>query len=195
MSALPPNRLALFCKGFDLPGLTGALAGAGLPEADASGRGLGWDWFTYDAGRCDPGGLCELAQQLTGWRHPELASGRAERETVFLASTPACSCPSGANYRVPHCPDHPFQFVHTTDGFPRLLLNLGERRESRRGGSHSDELVGPLLAAGIVGRDTSRYDADPGFNADGRHTLALLAAHYRLPSPPLSIPAGNSLSP
>ncbi|MGA4857401.1 hypothetical protein ACPCAB_12145 [Streptomyces koyangensis] len=30
--------------------------------------------------------------------------------------------------------------------------------------------------------------------ADGRHTLALLAAHYGLPSPPLAGPAGNSLS-
>ncbi|MCR0990379.1 MULTISPECIES: Mu-like prophage major head subunit gpT family protein [Streptomyces] len=102
MNTLPPNRPALFCKGFDLPGLTG--------------------------------------------------------------------------------------------GFAQLFLNIGERRESRRGGTHPDELVGPLLAAGIVGRDTSRYDADPAFNADGRHTLALLAAHYCLPSAPLSLPAGHSPS-
>ncbi|MFE7672677.1 hypothetical protein ACFU5N_10710 [Streptomyces albidoflavus] len=192
---LPPNRLALFCKGFELPGLTGALAGAGLPEAAGTGHGQGWDWFTYEADRCEPDQLCGLAQQLPGWRHSELASGPAERETVFLASTPACACPHRQNLLVPHCPDHPFHFVHTTGGFADLFLNIGERRESRRGGTHPDELVGPLLAAGIVGRDTSRYDADPGFNADGRHTLALLAAHYGLPSPPLSGPAGNSSSP
>ncbi|MGW4374113.1 hypothetical protein ACWEJ7_10650 [Streptomyces albidoflavus] len=119
---LPPNRLALFCKGFDPPGLTGVLAAAGIPEAAGTGHGQGWDWFTYEADRCGPDQLCGLAQQLPGWRHSE-------------------------------------------------------------------------LAAGIVGRDTSRYDADPGFNADGRHTLALLAAHYGLPSPPLSGLAGNSSSP
>lgn len=195
MSTLPPNRLALFCKGFDPPGLTGVLAAAGVPEAAGTGHGQGWDWFTYDAARCDPDKLCGLAQQLPGRRHAELASGPAERETVFLASTPACACPHSQNLLVPHCRDHPFHFVHTTGNFAQLFLNLGERRESRRGGTHPDELVGPLLSAGIVGRDTSRYDADPDFNADGRHTLALLAAHYGLPDPPFRSSSWNSPAP
>ncbi|WP_327418994.1 hypothetical protein [Streptomyces sp. NBC_01233] len=42
-------------------------------------------------------------------------------------------------------------------------------------------LVGELLDAGIVGRDTSLYDADPTFNADGSHTLRIIAAHFGLP--------------
>ncbi|MGW9677688.1 hypothetical protein ACWGUN_31710 [Streptomyces koyangensis] len=90
---------------------------------------------------------------------------------------------------------NPFHFVHTTGGFADLFLNLGERRESRRGGTHPDELAGPLPAAGIVDSDTSRHDADPGFKADGRHTLALLAAHYGLPSPPRYVFRGPAMGP
>ncbi|MFD9498060.1 hypothetical protein [Streptomyces sp. NPDC060035] len=43
-----------------------------------------------------------------------------------------------------------------------------------------------LLDARIVGRDTL-YDADPGFNADGAHTVRILAGHFGLPSPPLDL--------
>ncbi|MEU5715743.1 hypothetical protein AB0G71_08115 [Streptomyces sp. NPDC020403] len=59
---------------------------------------------------------------------------------------------------------------------------MGDRRESRRSG---DLLVRELLEAGIIGRDTPAYEADPGFNAGGTLTLRIIADHFELPSPPL----------
>jgi hypothetical protein len=44
-----------------------------------------------------------------------------------------------------------------------------------------------LPDAGIVGRDTPTYDSDPGFDADGTHTVRIIADHFGLPSPPLGL--------
>lgn len=93
---------------------------------------------------------------------------------------------------MPHCPDHPFQFAYCRGGFEQLYLNLGGRRESRRAGALADLLVGELLKAGMVGRDTSRYDADPAFNADGSHTLRIIAAHL---GPPLDFTTPGAAPP
>ncbi|WAZ20533.1 hypothetical protein STRCI_001656 [Streptomyces cinnabarinus] len=173
MTWLPADSFVTFCKGLDVTAVAGYFTGAGRPPA-ATGESSGWVWAAHDA-YATPAehGAWERARDLT----------RADgAESVFLASTPACACPHGQNYMVPHCPEHPFQFVHSRGGFEGTLFNLGRRRESRRGGGMPDLLVRELLDARIVGRDTSRYDADPDFNADGAHTLSIIAAHYALPT-------------
>jgi hypothetical protein len=43
-----------------------------------------------------------------------------------------------------------------------------------------------MLDAGIVGRDTPKYDTDPGFNAD-TDTVRIIVDHFGLPSPPLGL--------
>ncbi|MFC9909334.1 hypothetical protein [Streptomyces sp. NPDC127197] len=177
MTWLAPNTFVTFCKGMDLPTLTGVFTQAGLP-ASAAGESSGWAWVSHDTLAVPHGGsVWKLARDITGFRY----EGNAE--TVFLASTPACACPHGQSYLVPHCPEHPFQFTYNRGGFEQLYLNVGGRRESRRGGGMADLLVRELLDAGIVGRDTSRYDADPEFNADGAHTMRILVEHFGLPSP------------
>ncbi|MFJ7491087.1 hypothetical protein ACIQZB_07475 [Streptomyces sp. NPDC097727] len=49
----------------------------------------------------------------------------------------------------------------------------------------ADLLVRELLDAGIVGRETPKYDTCPGSIADGTHTVRITADHFVLPSPPL----------
>ena len=179
MTRLPPNTFATFCKGLDQPTLSDVFTRAGLPAA-AEGTSSGWAWLTHQG--VTGGDVLRLARDLTGYRYVDLAGGPDRVETVFLASTPACACPHGQNYLVPHCPEHPFQVSHSRGGFEQLYLNMGGRRESRRGGGRSDHLLPELLAAGIVGRDTARYDADPDFNADGAHTRRIVAEHFGLPA-------------
>ncbi|MET8171290.1 hypothetical protein [Streptomyces clavifer] len=179
MSRPTQNAFVTFCKGMTLSTVSAVFAEAGRP-AVAAGESSGWVWVTHDA---DPGGVSvlELARDITGFRHADRASGPDRVETVFLASTPACSCPHGQNYMVPHCPEHPFQFAYSHGGFEQTYFNLGARRESRRAGGTADLLVRGLLDAGIVGRDTP-YDTDPGFNADGALTVRIVTEHFRLPS-------------
>ncbi|MGW6978288.1 hypothetical protein ACWGE1_02375 [Streptomyces sp. NPDC054932] len=173
MTRLAPNTYLTFGRGVPLAALVGFLAGTGHPVL-ASGEEAGWAWVKQDAYSApQDSGAWEVARSAT-----HLAAGV---ETVFVASTPPCACPHGQNYMVPHCPDHPFQFAYCRGGFEQLYLNLGGRRESRRAGSRADLLVRELLDAGIVGRDTSRYDADPTFNADGSHTLRIIKGHFGLP--------------
>ncbi|MFG2306364.1 hypothetical protein [Actinacidiphila glaucinigra] len=189
MAWLTPNTFVTFVRGMTLPTVAAVYAEAGRP-ALASGSGAGWVWLTHDAysapRRSQAG---ELARDLTGFRHAHRASdpGGAPVESVFLASTPPCPCPHGQNYVVPHCDEHPIQFTHASGGFEGTYFNFGMRRESRRAGGSADLLVRELLDAGIVGRDTPRYDADPAFNADGTHTVRIIAAHFGLPSPPLTL--------
>ncbi|MER5629850.1 hypothetical protein [Streptomyces nitrosporeus] len=188
MIRLPPSTYATFCKGMSLPTLSAVFAEAGHPVS-AGGRSSGWTWVTHDAGPgpgSDPDGfsVVALATYVTGFRYADRADLSEQVETVFLASTPACACAHGQNYMVPHCDAHPFQFVHSRGGFEQTYFNMGGRRESRRSG---DLLVRELLDAGIVGRDTPAYEADPGFNADGALTLRIIADHFRLPSPPLLV--------
>ncbi|MFF4835942.1 hypothetical protein [Streptomyces sp. NPDC001315] len=52
-----------------------------------------------------------------------------------------------------------------------------------------------LLDAGIVGRYTPAYDADPHFNADGAHTVRIIADRFGLPSPPPGRPDGRPPAP
>ncbi|MEV0094347.1 hypothetical protein [Streptomyces sp. NPDC050738] len=181
MSTLPPNTFIAFFKGMELATLTDIYAEAGQPTL-STGESAGWAWVTLDA-RADHTGRSaqDLAQKITGFRYTDRASRPDHVESVFLASTPACTCPHGQNYFVPHCDDHPFQFAYCEGGFGLLYFNLGQRRESRRTG---DLLVGELLAAGIVGRETG-YDTDPDFNSDGEVTLRIIVEHFQLPSPPL----------
>ncbi|MFE0676768.1 hypothetical protein [Streptomyces sp. NPDC058867] len=180
MTWLAPNTFLTFCRGMDRPALSAAFADAGL-RATASGESAGWAWLSHDTLTVPSGeAVRQLARDITGHRY------EGDAETVFLASTPPCACPHGQNFMVPHCPEHPFQVTWSRGGFEQLYLNVGGRRESRRGGGSADLLVRELLDAGIVGRDTSRYDADPGFNADGALTIGLLVRHFRLPSPPLA---------
>ncbi|MDX3458281.1 hypothetical protein PV396_41185 [Streptomyces sp. ME02-8801-2C] len=192
---LAPNTFVTFCKGMAMDVVVNIFEEAGRPLR-AVGEDGGWVWVVQDA-YIGPGpGVRESGQ--TGWdlarsitavmgrHHHAQRAGDPERvETVFLASTPACACPHGQNYMIPHCAEHPFQFVYSRGGFERTLFNLGARRESRRSGGLADLLVRELLAAGIVGRDTPRYDSEPGFNADGAHTVRIIADHFALPSPPL----------
>jgi hypothetical protein len=159
------------------------LADSGRPVR-AAGEDGGWGWVLQDAYVTPDGqGAQELARDITGYRFVDLVGDRAE--TVFLASTPACECPDGRNYLIPHCARHPFQFAYHRGGFEQLYLNLGARRESRRGGPMADHLVREFLEAGLVGRDTPRYTTEPGFNEDGAVTVGILARHFGLPTPPL----------
>nr|WP_228867419.1 hypothetical protein [Streptomyces halstedii] len=181
MTRLAPDTYVTFCKGMSLPTLSAVYAEAGLPPT-SGGQSSGWTWVTHDAHPASDGiSVCELAGRVTGFRYTDRVEGPEPAETVFLASTPDCACEHGQHYSVPHCEAHPSQFVHSRGGFALNYFNMGGRRESRRSG---DLLVRELLDAGIVGRET-RYDADPGFNADGAHTLRIIADHFGLPSPPL----------
>ncbi|WP_236245107.1 hypothetical protein [Streptomyces sp. CC210A] len=178
MSLLPPHTFATYFRGLDLATVTGAFAEAGLP-ARTAGDTSGWAWVTHDAGSTPVGGrVQELAQQLTGFRYADRVLGPGPAESVFLASTPPCTCPHGQHYSVPQCDEHPIQFMYSRDGFGETYFNVGRRRETRRCG---DLLVRELLEAGIVGRDTPGYDADPDFNADGARTLRLIATRFELP--------------
>ncbi|MFH9731337.1 hypothetical protein [Streptomyces sp. NPDC017260] len=178
MNRLPPHTFATFCRGMDTGLLQRILADSGRP-ARAVGDGGGWGWVLQDAVAAPNGqGPEELARDITGYRFVELVGRGAE--TVFLASTPACECPHGQDYLVPHCPRHPFQFAYHRGGFEQSYFNLGARRESRRGGAMPDLLLRELLAAGVVGRETP----EPGFNEDGAVTMELIARHFGLPTPP-----------
>ncbi|WP_344494206.1 hypothetical protein [Streptomyces enissocaesilis] len=106
-------------------------------------------------------------------------------ETVFLASTPACTCPHGQNRMVSHCDERPLQFVHSRGGYEQTYFGFGRRRASRCAGGTADLLVRESPDAGIVGRDTSTYDTGTGSNADGAHTVRIVADRFGLPSPPL----------
>jgi len=183
---LAPNTFVTFCKGMPLPTFSGIFREVGRP-ARTAGEADGWAWVMHDAYTAPRGETAwELARNITGCRYyADRASDPDRVETVFLASTPACTCPHGQNYMVPHCAEHPFQFAYSRGGFEQTYFNFGGRRESRRAGGMADLLVRELLDAGIVGRDTPRYDCDPGFNTDGAHTVRIIADHFGLPSPPL----------
>ncbi|MGW0562719.1 hypothetical protein ACWDZ4_19375 [Streptomyces sp. NPDC003016] len=159
-----PNTFITFCKGMPLTTVSGGFADAGRP-APATGESSGWAWVTYDA-RTAPHGepAWESPRNITGYRRADRTSDPAGVETVFLASTPACTCPHGQNCMVPHCAEHPSQFVYSRGGYGQTYFHFGRRRESRRAGDTADLLVRELLDAGIVGRDTSKYDTEPGFN-------------------------------
>ncbi|MEU1368873.1 hypothetical protein ABZ454_22420 [Streptomyces sp. NPDC005803] len=175
---IAPDTYVIYARGLDLPTLTAVCADATGP-ADARGASDGWAWITYAAAPGRGAAVADLARDLTGFRYDEQFGGPGRVDTVFLASTPACACPHGQNYMVPHCDDHPFNFVYNRGGFGRVYFNVGRRRESRRSG---DLLVRELLAAGIVGRETPAYDADPDFNADGAVTMRIIADHFGLPA-------------
>lgn len=179
MNWLPPDTFATFCRGMDISLFQRILTDSGRPVRDAGEDG-GWGWVLQDAYAVPyEQGAAELARDITGHRYVELVGDMAE--TVFLASTPACECPRGKNYAIPHCPEHPFQFAYHRGGFEQLYFNLGARRESRRGGPMADFLLREFLAAGLVGRETP----EPGFNEDGAVTMGVLARHFGLPAPPL----------
>ncbi|MCM2389776.1 hypothetical protein [Streptomyces albipurpureus] len=187
MTWLAPNTFVTFCKGLTLPILSGILSEAGRP-ALAVGESGGWAWATHDAYAAPYRETAlELARGITSSRLASRLGAPDRVETVFLASTPACTCPHGRNLMVPHCAEHPLQFVYSLAGFEQVYFNVGQRRESRRGGGEADLLVQELLEAGIVGRDASKYDTDPGFNADGAYTVRIIADHFGLPSPPLRL--------
>ena len=192
---LAPNTFVTFCKGMAMSTVVDIFGEAGRP-ARAVGETDGWVWVVQDAytapGMNESGqSAWDLARSITAvmgrHHHAQLASDPERVETVFLASTPACACPHGQNYMVPHCDEHPFQFSYSRGGFQKALFNLGARREPRRSGGLADLFVRELLDAGIVGRDTPMYDSEPGFNADGAHTVRIIAEHFGLPSPPLEL--------
>ncbi|NEC64387.1 hypothetical protein [Streptomyces sp. SID9727] len=172
------DTFVTYARGLGLPALSGIYSGLGLP-ARTAGAADGWVWLTHDAATHTGGDLATQAGYLTGFRYEERFGSPNPLETVFLASTPACECPHGQNYLVPHCEAHPFHFIHSRRGFSTTYFNMGARRETRR---HGDLLVRELLAAGIVGRETPRYEAEPGFNADGAVTLRIITDHFGLPS-------------
>ncbi|MFB8089079.1 hypothetical protein [Streptomyces sp. NPDC055992] len=174
---LPPDTFVTYARGIDLPTFSGICADVGLP-ARTEGAADGWVWVTHDAATSNGGAVADQAGFVTGFRYEERFGSPNPVETVFLASTPACECPHGQNYMVPHCEAHPFHFIHSRRGFSTTYFNMGRRRESRRSG---DLLVRELLAAGIVGRETSRYETEPGFNEDGAVTLRLIADRFGLP--------------
>lgn len=196
MSWLAPNTFVTFCKGMTSPAVSGIFTEAGRP-ARATGESSGWAWVTHDAYTAPHGeSAWELARNITGYRYADRVDVPDRVETVFLASTPACGCPHGQNYMVPHCAEHPFQFAYSRGGFEQTYFNVGRRRESRRAGGRADLLVRELLDARIVGRDTPEYDTDPGFNADGAHTVRIIADHFGLPTPPLDLrPVDSSAVP
>nr|WSW67679.1 hypothetical protein OG461_16485 [Streptomyces sp. NBC_00995] len=173
-----PGTYTVHARGIDVTALAAACADAGYP-AGRQGESGGWAWVTWDAAAVPGGEVAQLAGFLTGFRYDERFGGPDRVETVFLAGTPACECPHGQNYGIPHCDEHPFHFINSRGGFERTCFNVGRRRESRRNG---DLLVRELLDAGIVGRETTAYDADPGFNADGAVTMRIIADHFGLPA-------------
>ncbi|WP_405715366.1 hypothetical protein [Streptomyces sp. NBC_00046] len=176
---ITPATFVTYARGLDLPTLAEVFAEAGYP-ARTKGESAGWSWVTHAAADLPGQGVAETASRITGFRYEERFGGPGRVETVFLATTPACECPHGQNYMVPHCPEHPFQFMHCRGGFEKSYFNVGRRRESRR---HGDLLIRELLDAGIVGRQTSAYDDDPGFNADGAVTMRIIKDHFGLPAP------------
>ncbi|MGW2654810.1 hypothetical protein ACWC1D_14325 [Streptomyces sp. NPDC001478] len=176
-AVIAPGTYALYVRGIDEAELTAVCAEAGYP-ARTRGEAGGWAWVTWDAAAVPGDGVSDLAGFLTGFRYDERFGGPGRVETVFLSGVPACDCPNGRNRSIQHCADHPFHFVNSRGGFGRTYFNVGGGRESRR---HGDLLVGELLAAGIVGRETPAY-ADPAFNADGALTLRLIADHFGLPA-------------
>ncbi|WNI23280.1 hypothetical protein [Streptomyces sp. ITFR-16] len=175
---IAPDTFVTYARGLDLPALSGIYADAGHP-ARTEGASDGWVWVTHDAAGGRGGEVADLAGHLTGFRYEERFGRPNPVETVFLASTPACACPHGQNYAVPHCELHPFHFIHSRRGFAQTYFNVGRRRESRR---YGDVLVRELLEAGIVGRETPRYEAEPGFNADGGVTMRIVADYFGLPA-------------
>ncbi|MEU3228305.1 hypothetical protein ABZ695_34810 [Streptomyces sp. NPDC006976] len=175
---IAPDTFVTYARGLDLPTLSAICAEVGLP-ARAEGEADGWVWVTHDAGTSTGGKVADQAGHVTGFRYEDRLGSPNPVETVFLASTPACDCPHGQNYMVPHCDAHPFHFIHSRRGFSQTYFNIGRRRESRR---HGDLLVRELLAAGIVGRETPRYEAEPGFNDDGAVTLRIIADRFGLPA-------------
>lgn len=195
MTWLASDTYITFCKGMPLPALQAACAEqGGRPPQDAGGQDGGWSWIThaaYTASGSGGGDPWWLARALSGYQRvdtDENENGDAEPvETLYLASTPACTCPRGQNVFIPHCPEHPFSFAYFKNGWEQLYFNFGARRESRRGGVRDDMLTRQLLAAGIVGRDAHGYAEDPDFNADGLHTVRVIAAQFGLPSPPLML--------
>lgn len=177
-AAIPPDTFVTYARGLDLPTLSGIYADLGLP-ARSAGASDGWAWLTHDAATAKGGDVATQAGYLTGFRYEERFGRPNPLETVFLASTPACECTHGQHYAVPHCDAHPFHFIHSRRGFSTTYFNMGARRETRR---HGDLLVRELLAAGIIGRETPRYETEPGFNADGAVTLRIVTGHFGLPS-------------
>lgn len=173
-----PGTYAVHARGIDVTELATACADAGYP-ARTQGESGGWAWVTWDAAAVRGGEVAELAGFLTGFRYDERFGGPDRVETVFLSGTPACACPNGRNYGIQHCADHPLQFLNSRGGFGRTYFNVGGGRETRR---HGDLLVRELLDAGIVGRETPAYEADPGFNADGAVTMRIIADHFGLPA-------------
>ncbi|MQY04329.1 hypothetical protein [Actinomadura macrotermitis] len=170
-----------FGRGLGLTEITALITEYGKTPITASGETSGWAWCVQPAhprtGHLPYAGPNDLARALT---HQDGA------ETVFL-STWVCDCPAEQRINQQACRNHPIQFAHYREGFETMYFNFGGR-ESHRGGWHADFLLPQLLAERIVGRDTSRYDADPAFNADGAHTVAIIAEHFALPSPPLALP-------
>lgn len=173
-----PGTYAVHARGIDVTAPAAACADAGYPVR-TQGESGGWAWVTWDAAAVRGGEVSRLAGFLTGFRYDERFGGPDRVETVFLAGTPACACPNGRLYSVQHCEDHPFQFRNSRGGFPRTYFNVGRGRETQR---HGDLLVRELLDAGIVGRGTPAYDADPDFNADGAVTMRIIADHFGLPA-------------
>ncbi|WP_326737823.1 hypothetical protein [Streptomyces sp. NBC_01022] len=173
-----PGTYAVHARGVDVAELAAACADAGYP-ARTQGESGSWAWVTWDAAAVRGGEVSQLAGFLTGFRYDERFGGPDRVETVFLAGTPACACANGQNYGIQHCEDHPFQFLNSRGGFGQTYFNVGRGRETQR---HGDLLIRELLAAGIVGRDTSAYDADPDFNADGAVTMRIIAGHFGLPA-------------
>ncbi|MFJ1900895.1 hypothetical protein [Streptomyces sp. NPDC088115] len=178
MNPIPPNTYATYAKGLDLPTLTAVSTEASLPVRTA-GESDGWAWVTYDATAVSGPEVSDLARDLTGFRYDERFGGPDRVVTVFLASTPACECPHGRNYSIPHCDDHPVHYSYSRGGFELDYFNIGMRREVHRSG---DRLIRELLAAGIVGRETPVYDADPSYNADGSVTMRIITEHFGLPT-------------
>ncbi|MEU9202135.1 hypothetical protein [Streptomyces sp. NPDC048332] len=173
-----PGTYAVHARGIDVTELAAACADAGYPARTQGGSG-GWAWVTWDATAVRGGEVSQLAAFLTGFRYDERFGGPDRVETVFLAGTPACACPNGRHYSIQHCEDHPVQFQNCRGGFERTYFNVGRGRETQR---HGDLLVRELLEAGIVGRETPAYEADPGFNDDGAVTMRIIADHFGLPA-------------
>ncbi|MFG2672796.1 hypothetical protein [Streptomyces sp. NPDC048445] len=178
MNPIAPNTCVIYARGLDLPTLTAVSTEAALPVRTA-GESAGWAWVTYDAAAVSGPASLQLACDITGFRYEERFGGPDRVVTVFLASTPACECPQGRNYMIAHCDDHPFNYSYSRGGFELDYFNIGMRREANRSG---DLLIRELLAAGIVGRETPVYDADPSYNADGAVTMRIITEHFGLPA-------------
>ncbi|WP_039932891.1 hypothetical protein [Streptomyces viridochromogenes] len=182
MTWLAPAGFRTFCRGIPLADLNGFFTEAGLPAASGASED-GWAWLAHHAEtNPDGGAIQQLGQYITGFRYADRVSDQHNVHMVFLASTPACAC--GHSYAVPHCAQHPCQFAYSRGGFAVSLFNLGERRESHRFGSQADLFIRQFLEEGLVGR-TTRYDSEPGFNADGAETVRIIAEHFGLPAGPL----------